>query len=59
MNGFLKIAPGFIERVSLRVCTGRFLDKRAEKEERNRLLMAIGWTVLLYIIVFTILAYVA
>lgn len=36
-----------------------FLDKRAEKEERNRLLMAIGWTVLLYIIVFTILAYVA
>ena len=36
-----------------------FLDKRAEREERNRLLMAIGWTVLLYIIVFTLLAYVA
>lgn len=36
-----------------------FLDKRAEKEERNVLLMAIGWTVLVYMIVFTLLAYVA
>lgn len=36
-----------------------FLDKRAEKEERNGLLMAVGWTVLVYIIVFTLLAYVA
>ncbi|HWO56672.1 MAG TPA: cytochrome bc complex cytochrome b subunit [bacterium] len=36
-----------------------FLDKRAAREERNRLLAAIGWTVLVYMIVFTYLAYVA
>jgi cytochrome b6 len=36
-----------------------FLDKRAAREERNRLLAAIGWIVLAYMIIFTLLAYVA
>ena len=27
LNGFLKISPGFIERISLRVCAGQLLDK--------------------------------
>lgn len=36
-----------------------FLDRRAAREERNRWLPAIGWVVILYIIVFTVLAYVA
>ena len=36
-----------------------FLDRRAAHEERNAWMTAIGWVVILYIIVFTVLAYVA
>jgi cytochrome b6 len=35
-----------------------FLDRRAAREEKNKLLPVIGWFVILYIIVFTILAYI-
>ena len=35
-----------------------FLDRRAAREEKNKWLPAIGWLVILYIIVFTILAYI-
>ncbi|MEW5875189.1 MAG: cytochrome bc complex cytochrome b subunit [Candidatus Zixiibacteriota bacterium] len=35
-----------------------FLDRKAGREERNVLFTAIGWVVILYIIVFTVLAYV-
>ncbi len=34
-----------------------FLDRRAQREERNAVMSAIGWTVLLYMVVFTILGY--
>jgi cytochrome b6 len=34
-----------------------FLDRRAAREERNALMTAIGWVVIVYIAVFTILAY--
>jgi cytochrome b6 len=34
-----------------------FLDKRAGREERNKWFTAIGWVVILYMVVFTILAY--
>jgi len=36
-----------------------FLDRRAAREERNKLFTAIGWVVLAYMAVFTVLAYVA
>jgi cytochrome b6 len=35
-----------------------FLDRRAAREERNAWLSAIGWVVLLYMAVFTVLAYI-
>jgi len=35
-----------------------FLDRRAAREERNRVFTAIGWIVILYMAVFTLLAYV-
>jgi len=34
-----------------------FLDRRAQREERNAIMSAIGWVVVLYIMVFTALAY--
>lgn len=34
-----------------------FLDRRAAREQRNAWMTAIGWVVILYIIVFTVLAY--
>ncbi|MEW5700765.1 MAG: cytochrome bc complex cytochrome b subunit [Candidatus Zixiibacteriota bacterium] len=36
-----------------------FLDRKAVREERNRVLAVIGWVVLVYMAVFTLLAYVA
>ena len=27
LDSFLKVGPGFIKRVSLRICTGQLLDK--------------------------------
>lgn len=35
-----------------------FLDRRAGREERNVLFSAIGWVVILYMTIFTVLAYV-
>jgi cytochrome b6 len=35
-----------------------FIDRRAQKEQRNALFTAIGWVVILYIAIFTVLAYV-
>jgi len=34
-----------------------FLDRKAAHEQRNTIMTAIGWVVILYIIVFTVLAY--